>query len=412
MRILFAFAIVLLLYHPARCGGGFLLELNNARYLGAGNIGVALSYDPASIYYNPGALSFVRSNSMQLGSAFVRPLTAYRARTPILDSANTESSIVSPLYFYLAWRKKNSHRITFGLGFYTAFGYKTGWPDSWSGRFIVQNTSLITAYIQPTLSYRVDESLGIGIGFIYGLGEYSLRRGLPFRGTNGEEGWSELNGSGDGIGFNVGLYYKISDRLSLGAAYLSSVQLKIDEGTATFNVQASLQDLFPNSPFSATISLPDKISMGFSYRAQENFILGLDLIWTGWSKYDSISIASQTEGNTLLGDGTGFAKNFQNAFSLKMGGEYTFVNRTFLRGGLAYDQSPVKDGFVSPELPDANSIGVSIGLGTKILERLQIDGAYVFKFTGERTALLEDAVFGGKYESTTQILSVGINYTF
>ncbi len=398
----------------AGIGGGFQLSLGGIRYAGMGHAGVGLAWDPAAMYFNPGALSFVQLRSIQFGAGVILPATSYLAQTPSIYLADMQQQPLTPASFYASWRTKKEfsrlRKFHLGLSAYNPYGNNTKWDDDWKGRFITQESNLISYFIQPTLSYQLSPTVGIGAGLIYGFGTLLSRRALPVSGVNNAEGSAELTGTGRGLGFHVGLYFKASDELSLGLSYRSRVGLEIEAGEARFDVPSSLEASFPNTQFSSVIKLPDVLSVGLSYRPQDRFTLAVDLGFTGWSFYDTLAY-DFVENTRDLND-IASPRLYKNTVSFRMGGEYSLTERTHVRGGLMYDTSPARDGFVSPELPDANRIGLTAGFGAHLNAQLSVDLSYSFEFTGERTTILNEAQFGGTYKSSATTFGLGVKYSF
>ena len=76
----------------------------------------------------------------------------------------------------------------------------------------MREISLKTFFYQPTLSYKITEKLGIGLGYIFANGDFSLRKGIPIQDSLGNYGEATLAGKASGQGFNAGVYYKLNDK--------------------------------------------------------------------------------------------------------------------------------------------------------------------------------------------------------
>lgn len=394
--------------------GGFQLSLGGLRQMGMGYAGVGMAWDASTIYYNPGALSFVSNRSIQFGAGVVLPATTYLAETPSIYIAEMEQEALTPVYVFASWKLKREGsrlgKFHIGLGAYNPFGSNSKWDDDWKGRFITQESRISTYFIQPTVSYQLSPAIGIGGGFIYGFGNILSRKALPVSGANNTDGQAELTGTGAGIGFSLGLYLKASEELSLGLSYRSRVNLNIADGEARFEVPTSLDASFPDTRFSSSIKLPDVITIGLGYQPQDRFTLAVDLVFTGWSAYDTLAF-DYVENTRELEDVI-TEPEYKNTVTFRMGGEYSTTERSRVRAGLFYDTSPALDGFVSPELPDANRIGLTVGAGANLNSQLSLDVGYSFEFTGERTTILNSAQFGGTYKSSATTFGLGIRYAF
>lgn len=404
------------LFTQSVIAGGFELSLNGYRQLGMGAAGIGLSLDGSTMYFNPGGLSFIRKRAIQLGTSLYQPSTSFLARTPSVYEAAMEDVLITPISLYLAWRVQGS-RFTFGIGVNTPFGYETKWPSEWNGRFISQESSLNTVYIQPTISYQINEKWGVGVGLIYGFGNFRSQKGLPFSGPNNQEAWSVALGEGNGLGINLGVYFKPNSRLALGVNFRSPVLLSIAEGEIQYNVPASLEKFFPEGRFSGQFPLPGRIGFGLGYKLQEHFTLAFDFHYVNWGIQDTLRLqVEELVENAPPGSNNVYTellpRNYKDAVSFRLGGEWDLNRKFFLRGGVFFDLSPVRDGALSPEFPDADRIGTTAGVGFILFDQLQVDLAYMFEFKGERTDILEAESFGGTYQSTTNIFGLGLGFMF
>lgn len=406
------FLVALLLLPALVQANGLPIHLAGHRQLGMGYTGTGFAADAASMYFNPGSLSFVSKRSIQFGVGIYVPRTSYLAETPNIYTSDMDASLLyTPAFFYVSWHLRGS-RFSVGLGANSPFWYETKWPDDWKGRFITQESSLTTLFIQPTLSYRINEQLSLGAGLVYGFGNSYVRRALPINasGQNDAEGSMELNGNGQGLGISVGLYFQPNDTFSMGFTYRSRITMAVEQGEAKFVVPPSLEDLYPQTLYRSELRFPRMWSLGISYLLKEDFRIAFDVNLAEWQLMDTVFVDYGE--NTLRLQDEALEKNFQNSLGFRLGGEYIAHERMRVRGGLWYEVSPVQENYVSPELPDANRIGLTAGAGFVLFRQFSIDVAYQYIFTGERTAYFKEAAFGGTYQSSISTVALGLTYAY
>jgi len=253
---------------------------------------------------------------------------------------------------------------------------------------------------------------GIGGGLVIGRTSVFQKKALANIGTpiTGVDPTVSLSSSGSEMGFNFGLYARPSADVQLGLSYRSALIDSETEGVASFDVPASVASQFPDKTFVTQEKLPAVLSGGITYEAQTGLLLTFELNYTFWSIYDSLLLTFEEE--TLPDNAFGSTPNYKNTFTYRMGSEIQVNSSLDLLLGLYYDISPVEDGFVSPEMPDANRIGVTGGLSWEISKQIQLDGAIAFESTGERTATFIAEGFAGTYQSNTFAMSLGITYAF
>ena len=91
---------------------------------------------------------------------------------------------------------------------------------------------------------------------------------------------------------------------------------------------------------------------------------------------------------------------------------YKFNDRWTVRAGGYYDLTPVRDGYVTPELPDANRLSVSVGVSYYFSEKFEIDASSEFTTTVKRLGADDSAGFTGTYQTKAVVPGVGFSYRF
>ena len=89
------------------------------------------------------------------------------------------------------------------------------WEEGWTGRFALTRLELKAIYFQPSVSYRINDKIGIGAGFVYATGKVNLQKDIPVIDNNGKYGHAELDGKANGLGFNLGVYFNATKKLSV-----------------------------------------------------------------------------------------------------------------------------------------------------------------------------------------------------
>ena len=275
---------------------------------------------------------------------------------------------------------------------------------------MVQSISLLSIFVQPTVSYKINETFSVGAGFIYGFGNLKLKRAVPLQSSTGQDGQGELKGNANGLGFNLGMQIKASEQWQFGLSYRSQVRMKVKEGDATFTVPASVASNFPNTTFTASVPLPQVASLGIAYKPISKLTLQLDLNYVDWSAYDTLKF-NYKQNPAVLAD-TRAPRAYEDKLAVRLGGHYQANSRWALMAGAGYDPSPVKDGFVSPDLPDADRWIVSGGFTVKPLEKLSILAALEYGVSQKREAVYAPDNFNGTYQTKAIVPCIGITYDF
>ena len=219
----------LLLSSAMAFGAAFQLNLQGARQLAMGGTGVASPLDASSIFYNPGGLSALKHVQGYVGVQALTSNIRYVETPTGTYYADSKPKTYTPFNLYIGGPINYKNRLSLGLGIYTPFGTGIKWDDNWRGRYVIQDIQLQSIFFQPTASYRVNDVISIGAGFIFATGNIKIQKAVPLQ-TAGQDGSVELKGDAMGYGYNVGVHMKATDWLQFGVSYRSGVKMKVKEG--------------------------------------------------------------------------------------------------------------------------------------------------------------------------------------
>lgn len=385
---------------------GSQVNTQGQKAVGMSGAGSALFIDETSIFYSPGALSKMDHNAISIGGSAVMYRSAFR-EVNSNDVYNTKFQISPPFSVFATFGPKNSWWKA-GIGVYTPFGGGVDWGNEWPGRYELNHLQLRAIYIQPTVSFRITENFGIGGGFVYNVGSVDLAQSLPVSGADGQPATAQLTGVGTGMGFNVGVHYHLENEFAISLSYRSKVITKLNGGDAEFTVPSALATSFPNTTFDAELPLPASFNLGLSFPVSEKVDIAADATFIGYDIYKELAF-DYAENTDVLTD-TRQPKNYENAFSGKVGLNYKTTDHLTLRAGAGYVFSPVKAAYVSPETPDNNRVMGSLGFTYDINDRWDITGAYVLQRILERTVTSATTGLSGTYK--TNIHAPGISLTY
>lgn len=403
-------ATALMLSASMSFGAGFQVNVQGLRQVAMGGTGTGWMWDASSIFYNPGGLARLK-NVQAYGSVQFLMINTQYVQTPTGGySERSKSQVFTPFNVYVGGRLKESGKLALGLGIYTPFGSGHTWKDNWEGRYIIQRVSMQTVFFQPTMSYKINDVISVGGGFVYATGNVRFRRAIPVQDINGNEGYGDLKGRGDGVGLNLGIHIMPTQNLQIGINYRSQVNMSVRKGDANFVVPSALSSSFANTTFKAEVPLPQVFSVGIGFRPTPKLTLTADANWVGWKPYDTLFF--DYENNTPTLEDTKAPRNYKNTLALRLGANYKATRKLSVMGGVAYDPSPVTNGFVSPDLPDADRWLVTGGLTFKATDKLTILGALEYGASQKRDAQYLPDNFNGRYQTKAFIPCIGITYDF
>ncbi|MEI8006375.1 MAG: outer membrane protein transport protein [Bacteroidota bacterium] len=388
-------------------GGGYQVGLHSTRNTGMGLIGTSLSYDASTIFYNPGGVSFLDEKwSFSGGVSLIMARVTFQGKD-VNYQAHLEHELNTPFYFYASY--KATDKLSIGFAVNTPYGNRLSWGDNWQGKYLIQNLSFNAITFQPTISYKFNDVIGIGIGLVWAYGNVNLNKALPIDGASGE-GQLNIKGSTVGFGFNAGVMIHPVKELSIGIDYRSKINMDVNNANATFTVPTSLKSQFPDSKVEVSLPLPANLDFGISYEINHKILIGLNLCYVFWKQYDSLVFNFKTKTASLGRIAT--PALYQNRLIPRIGVQYKVNQIVTVRVGGYYDPSPVQSDYLNPQTPSSNEIGLTAGLSVFPVKGFSIDAAFLYLMGSKRDGTYSPENFAGTYSSVFYIPAIGLTYSF
>lgn len=367
---------------PPAAGGGFAFDLQGARAAGMAGAFTAQADDPSAIFYNPAGLALTdpetRKNVAAGAATFQLSEGLFQGLPPgIAAGTNGERENPDAILPHLYLVKAVSPRVVLGLGVYSPFELDVAWrdPGSFAGRTLSLASAIETTDFNPTVSCKLGESFGLGVGLVWRTAEVELARHLtttdPSSGDTVNFATQGLDTGSEGEpGWNVGVLHRPSERFSWGLTYRSEIEFEFEGTESTLTQIATgndqLDDLlaaaFPfdqDLPANTTLELPDRASLGLALGLGQRSLLEVDVDWTGWSSVRNLDFRLPTEPDLDVP----VPLQFDHAFTYRLGFAHRTLPGTEFRLGYAYDESPQPDATVGPFLADADRNVITAGLG-------------------------------------------------
>lgn len=197
---------------------------------------------------------------------------------------------------------------------------------------------LMQLIIAPTASYKIDTNHSIGVSPLFGYQRFKVDGLQAFdeMGFTSSPGNVTNKGYDDstGWGVRIGWLGKLSDTVSVGAAYSSKMSM------GAFD---KYKGLFAEG---GDFDIPENYNIGIAVKATPQTTVAFDIQQINYSDVKSIANAV---GNSLvappadgLGSTGGSGFNWRDQTVYKLGVEYAYSNDLMLRAGYNYGKSPVR----------------------------------------------------------------------
>jgi long-chain fatty acid transport protein len=428
--------------------------------MGMGFAFTAQADDPSAIYFNPAGLTQLKGQNVMLGVTYVRENGGeFTGTTPLTGSTVTSETQKSLNFFipntYYTKTTADGY-IAYGVGIFAPFGLGQEYENENTSIFRNQVTKidLMTVVVNPTIAFKINEmlSVGVGVDFMYGKAKLNGTPVHPSLGDNTAGGNNNLynmdmTADTTAWGYNFGILLKPTSNVKVGFNYRSPFTLEFKDGDIDIsNISQANRLALAGSPlgpgtnlstnafggatsYSGTgktkISLPATAALGVAYTAGR-LTVEADADWTFWSSYSSLRIERPTVLATVY---TGVAtppttqvpvlgttnsnKAWKDVCALRLGAEYRVTDPLALRAGFVYDPTPVPAETMSPDLPDATRMNYTVGAGYKI-GKWTIDGAFQYIDKFDRTVSNQTASsgFSGTWTGDAWLVGLDVGYKF
>ncbi|MEJ0100144.1 MAG: outer membrane protein transport protein [Pseudomonadota bacterium] len=388
---------------------GFQLLEQNASGIGNAYAGSAAVADDAStVFFNPAGMTHLKPLEVSLGADLISPSYKFSnsasANTPAplgSNGGNAGSAAVVPAG-YMSWGISPDFFV--GLGVSVPFGLKTDYNDDWAGRFQSTLFDIKTVNINPSVAWRVNDwfSIGAGLDWMHMKAKYQRYAAVVNATTQGTK--ITLDASDEAFGWNAGVLFKASPTTDVGLSYRSKIKQKL-----TGDISSTQQVVLPNGDASTTITLPDTFILSVKQQLTDKWQLLGDVSRTGWSSINDVVIArAGTPVQTL-------DAAFDDTWRVALGANYLLNSKWTLKGGVAYDQTPVKNSTTRlAAMPDNDRVWLSLGTRYQLTPNSRIDVGASYLVIGDTDIANNQAAAGrgnlvGTYKA--DILIFGAQYT-
>ena len=350
-------------------GAGFALYEYSGRSTAMGGAVMANDAEPASLATNPSLITQLEGTQAQIGATIV---TAQAKTSVNGDARSLERDVWYLPNFYIT--HKWSDDISFGLGGFSRYGlggtYKN-WQN-WEGRDMAYKVKLETFSFTPTIAVKANDEFSVAMGLEAMTIDFTQNAII----SKLSPVTYEIHGTGVSWGGNFSFIYRPewAEKWALGGTYRTKVKQELN-GYIHPSTGADFGPLlYANAK--GSITLPDSISAGLSFRPDDKWTFELGAVATMWSSYDQITIEYKDhESSPVIRN----RKEYKDTVRANFGGEYKLSDNWALRAGYVYDKSPINEHAMDTLVPvDDRHIG-SVGFGYKA-ETWNLDFAYARVF--------------------------------
>jgi long-chain fatty acid transport protein len=391
----------------------------------------AIAEDASTIYFNPAGMTKLSGQQIVVAGHVIAAEAKYTDGGSIgVTGPNSTTDEVGfvPNFYYSA---ELDNDIFVGVGVGVPFGLATKYDDGWIGRYHALKSEITTVNINPSIAWKATDKVSVGFGLSIQYMELELTNNINSNaicgGTCGPgttDSHVKLDGDSTELGWNTGLLIDIDDKSRLGIAYRSGIKHQVS-GNADYTLDANLAAALPSFPIppqyifltdttlDAAAELPETFSLSFVSDMNKQWTALVDWTWTGWSSLDTVTIV---QANNPPGTEPTLDFAYKNTNRYSVGVHYKPDAKWIFRGGLAYDETPIRSPEdMSARIPGNDRTWLSFGLGYAPSSSWSLDFGYSHLFISDpeiNSMSNTGETLKGSYEADVNILSAQANFNF
>jgi long-chain fatty acid transport protein len=412
---------------PAYASGCGLRE-GSPDWIGTGTAGdEAKAYDASTAWTNPAGMALLDQDQFDGAISLIAPAIHFRGSATTPDGATVPGSQggndIAPAaagvnFGVLAlgpdWR--------IGFSVTAPFGERTAYPEDFVGRYQGLVSSITDINFGLAVSYKINDQLSIGAGPNFDYFDARLTQALyagQLSQLTGQDPIADVHGNSLGVGYNIGILYKLDDATRIGADYHSRIRHNLTT-SQTVAIPAIYGALDPaivpvlqaaNTAATTSITLPDDLSIGIYHQMTPRLALMGSVQWTDWSLLNTINI-TPTNGTP----GTVIEEHWRNTWLVAAGANYQLTDKLMLQSGFAYDESPVDDENRSVRVPDADHYDLGAGVQYQLLPAARVELGYLHVFSRggniNNSSTPASGTIIGRYDISDNSVTLGLHVVF
>ncbi|MDD5372448.1 MAG: outer membrane protein transport protein [Sulfurimonas sp.] len=398
--------------------GGYKIPETSLNSVALSAATVANSNSADAAYYNPANMVFMKNeNAMEANLIYIglsdvnykgSYTNSFGMTTTGYDIESKRENFLVPSLHYVS---EDFSGARFGLSVISPAGLSKRW-NSAPAIYSAEEFTLKTVEVNPSVAFPIGDkaAFAVGIRAIYSDGVVKSSSAIASR---------DMSGDSIDFGYNLALSYKPTSELGLALTYRSKIDLSVEGDASLF--YRDMTNAFgggvgavynSQSGTSVSIPVPALLNIALSYTLPSDTTIEFVYERNYWHSYAELDFnyGSGVNPVTNIVFGNKVAKNWKDTNAFRLGITQK-LDKLTLMGGVVIDETPVPNATIGFELPDSDSVSVSLGARYQISEKINIGLAALYSMREDRT-VSNGAINGEFKDSNVLIISSALEYRF
>jgi long-chain fatty acid transport protein len=351
--------------------------------------------DASTAFHNAAGMTRLKENQLMASAGLLYANLQFdpSPETPIQGndggSAGGPGPILGAFYAHSL-----SEKWKLGVSLVSISAALMDFDDGWTGRYYLDELTLFTLSVLPSVAYKVNDWLSLGAtgNIMYGKLEEKLTAPPP----NGN-GKVEIDGDDFEFGYSFSALAEMSDRTRIGLVYVS-------EMTPSFEGDVNITPPGLQAGIDATITFPQFVKASIYNDISERWAVVGTIGWEQWSAFENITISADRGAKVL-------PRNWKDTWYYGAGLHFRPTDQWLIMAGAAYDTSPVDDEERTVDMPMDRQIRLSCGAQYAYSERFTMGGYFTYANYGN--ANIEQPLLKGDFKrNSLYFLAFSGNWKF
>ena len=433
LAILSSLVIVALSPHNTLAGGFQRMDTATG-YLGTAGAGQATDTSVSAAFNNPAGLAGVDTTDLYLGAIIGYDSFSFYDDGSEGISPGFEDLRRDGVDYGVGWSggpalyfaHPLSEKTTVGFAMMSPFGGESDFGEDWVGSHFSEESKIFSVQASASVGYQLSDTWSVGAALGAQYLSWKLNVDLPpvpYGPVNPghippeHPMYAQLlpPGSEEDIEiddvqpyWSLGILWQPNERTSLGLRYIPEINFDLD-GDA--DIMVPMPDMTVVQTFNANMEMatPSVTTLSLRQQLTSRWSLLADIEHLGWSAWKENRVFHEG-GETVV-----IERNWQDSMGFSLGFHFQASPKTLLKFGLGYDESPMASDNLKVDPPMDRQIGYSLGLDTRLTDRIQLIAAYQYLDMGD--IKVEQTVFPGQVirghsDAYSHIFHAGLSFSF
>src|SRR4051794_2411484 len=305
--------------------------------------------------------------------------------------------------------------LKFGLSLGSYFGGSLQYQDNWSGRFYSTKSELLTFGAFPTVAYRINRWLSVGVGAQILYGKINEKVAVP--NVTGGDGSFQVDQGDVGYGGMAGVLLEPTKTTRFGVTYTSQVDFKFKDTGELTGAGPLLTTLLQRRGFTGkkidlSLTVPQQVMASAYHEVTDRLAIMANVDWQDWSRFGEPEIQVNSVGRRRT-----LNLDYDDTWGFALGAQYKLSDPWTWSVGFAYDTSPLSKSQRTPAIPLDQQWRVGTGLEYRLSQKLSLGLAYEYLNLGDASMSRDRGPAAGKLDgkySTNEVhfIDFTISYKF